>query len=69
MDENEEMAYAMYLADCEYDLIGTPGSSVRPYKWEELHEEIQQEYVRHAKAALKYLSEKNRLTTNATKEA
>lgn len=58
--ENQEIAYAIYLADCKYDLIGTPGSSVKPHKWEELYEEIQQEYLRHAKAAVEYLSKKFR---------
>ncbi len=58
------MAYALYLADCRYDTIGTPGSSVQPRTWDELdYEEEQKMYLRHVDAVLKYLFEHGRISS------
>jgi hypothetical protein len=60
---SEEMAYALYLADCQYDFIGTPGSSVQPRTWDELdYEEEQQMYQRHVETLLKFLFEHGRIS-------
>ena len=63
MRSSEEMAYALYLADCNYDLIGTPGSSVRTRTWDELeYEEEQKMYLRHVDTLLRYLFEHGRIS-------
>ena len=64
MRSSEEMAYAIYLADCTYDMIGTPGSSVVPRSWDELdYEEEQKMYLRHVDAVIRHLFEHGRISS------
>lgn len=68
MRHSEEMGYEMYLADCKDSLVGTPGSSVQPRTWDELHEEEQEMYLRHVNAAFKYLFTNGRISSYLSAE-
>jgi hypothetical protein len=60
MRNSELMAYTMYLADWSTTRVSPPDPET-PLAWNELTEEQQGTYLRHAEAALLHLFEHGRI--------